>query len=376
VSGPAQSLAIGDVRLVLADIPVRRAHHMSFTTLTAVNFVFVRIETRDGLVGWGEAACLGGPTWSEESAESIAVTLERYVAPWLIGRDAAQLEALRLEMARRVQGNPFARAAVEMALWDLNGRALGVPVHRLLGGRVRDRVPLSWSLAVGDADAELAEARDLVARGHRIFKIKTAAHPVAADVARVRAIREAVGPAVKLRVDANQGWDQPSALRAIRAMEPFDLDFVEQPVSRWDLDGLAEIARSVSVPVMADESCGSPQDALAIARRGGVSILGLKLTKSAGLAPTMAIARIAEAAGLGCYVGCMIETSLGTAAYLQAALAALPVTWGCELFGPLLLTGDVVREPVRYADGCILALDGPGLGVEVDETALEEWTRR
>jgi muconate cycloisomerase len=263
-----------------------------------------------------------------------------------------------------------------MALWDLNGRALGLPVHRLLGGRVRDRVPLSWSLAVGDADAELAEARDLVARGHRIFKIKTAAHPVAADVARVRAIREAVGPAVKLRVDANQGWDRPSALRAIRAMEPFDLDFVEQPVSRWDLDGLAEIARSVSVPVMADESCGSPQDALAIARRGGVSILGLKLTKSAGLAPTMAIARIAEAAGLGCYVGCMIETSLGTAAYLQAALAALPVTWGCELFGPLLLTGDVVREPVRYADGCILALDGPGLGVEVDETALEEWTRR
>jgi muconate cycloisomerase len=127
---------------------------------------------------------------------------------------------------------------------------------------------------------------------------------------------------------------------------------------------------------MADESCGSPQDALAIARRGGVSILALKLTKAAGLASTMAVARIAEAAGLGCYVGCMIETSLGTAAYLQAAVAAAPVTWGCELFGPLLLRGDVVREPVRYADGCILALDGPGLGVEVDETRLKEWTRR
>jgi muconate cycloisomerase len=376
VSDRSQCLTIADVRLVLADVPVRRPHHMSFTTLTAVNFVFVRIETREGLVGWGEAACLGGPTWSEESAESIAATLERYVVPWLVGRDAGQMEALRLEMARRVQGNPFARAAVEMALWDLNGRALGVPVHRLLGGRVRDRVPLSWSLAVGDADAELAEARALMARGHRIFKIKTAAHPVADDVARVRAIREAVGSAVKLRVDANQGWDRPSALRAIRAMEPFDLDFVEQPVPRWDLDGLAEIARSVSVPVMADEACGSPQDALAIVRRGGVSILALKLTKSAGLAPTMAIARIAEAAGLGCYVGCMIETSLGTAAYLHAALAAPPVTWGCELFGPLLLTGDVVREPVRYADGCILALDGPGLGVEVDETALKEWIRR
>jgi len=141
-------LTIADVRVVRADVPVRRPHRMSFTTLEAVHFVFVRIETTDGPVGWGEAAVLGGPTWSEESAESIAATIERYLAPWLTGRDATAIEALRLEMSRRIQGNPFARAAVEMALWDLNGRALGVPVYRLLGGRVRDRVPLSWSLAV------------------------------------------------------------------------------------------------------------------------------------------------------------------------------------------------------------------------------------
>jgi len=366
---------IGDVRLILADIPVRRPHTMSFATLEAVNFVFVRIETRDGLIGWGEAACLGGPTWSEESAESIAATLDRYVIPWLRGRDARELESLRLEMAKRVQGNPFARAAVEMALWDLNGRALGVPVHRLLGGRVRDRVPLSWSLAVANGDAEIAEAREKVAKGHRIFKIKTAAHPVAHDVERVRRLREAVGPAVSLRVDANQGWDRATALQAIRALEPYRLDFVEQPVPRWDGDGMAEIARAVTVPVMADESCCSTHDALAIARRGGVSILALKLTKSAGILNTMAIARIAEAAGMSCYVGCMIETSLGTAAYLQVALAAAPVTWGCELFGPLLLKGDVTRQPVQYADGAILALDGPGLGVEIDETRLKEWSR-
>src|SRR5207249_4010233 len=138
---------------------------------------------------------------------------------------------------------------------------------------------------------------------------------------------------------------------------------------------MAEIGRRVTAPIMADESCFSPHDALAIARLGGVSILGLKLTKSAGILGTMAIARIAEAAALSCYVGCMIETSLGTAAYLQVALAAAPVTWGCELFGPLLLTGDVTRVPVRYADGAILALDGPGLGVDVDETALKEWTK-
>src|SRR5206468_2025474 len=205
-------MRIRDVRVTLADIPVRRPHVMSFTTLRAVNFVFVRLETDDGLVGWGEAACLGGPTWSAESAESVAVTIERYVAPWLVGWDATAIEALRLEMARRVQGNPFARAAVEMALWDLAGRALGVPVHRLLGGRVRDRVPLSWSLAVGGLEAELAEAREKIALGHRIFKIKTAANPLLDDLRRVEAIRAAVGPEVSLRVDANQGWDRLTAL--------------------------------------------------------------------------------------------------------------------------------------------------------------------
>jgi muconate cycloisomerase len=306
----------------------------------------------------------------------VAATIERYIAPWLVGREAGEIEPLARELARRVQGNPFARAAVEMALWDLNGKALGVPVHRLLGGRVRDRVPLSWSLAVADHDAEVEEARAKVARGHRIFKIKTAALPLAEDVARVKRLREALGPDISLRVDANQGWDRSTALKAIRALEPWNVDFVEQPVPRWDLEGMAEIARRVSVPIMADESCFSPHDALAIARLGGVSILGLKVTKSAGISNTLAIARIAEAAGMTCYVGCMIETSLGTAAYLQVALAAAPVTWGCELFGPLLLKGDVVRDPVRYADGCILGLDRPGLGVEVDETAVKEWSRR
>jgi muconate/chloromuconate cycloisomerase len=368
-------LELADVRVVRADIPLRRPHHMSFTTLEAVQYVFVRAESREGLVGWGEAACLGGPTWSEESAESVVATVERYLAPWLRGRDASGVEPLRVEMARRVQGNPFARAAVEMALWDLNGRALGVPVHRLLGGRVRDRVPLSWSIAGASPDEEVAEARELLGRGHRIFKVKTAARPLAEDLARVRRLREALGPGAALRVDANQGWDRPTALRAIRALEPLGLDFVEQPLPRWDAEGLAWLGRRVDVPLMADESCFSPQDAVRLVRLGGVAILGLKVTKSAGLLGSLAVARIAEAAGLGCYVGCMIETSLGTAAYLQVALAAAPVTWGCELFGPLLLEGDVVRAPVRYADGAILALDGPGLGVEVDETALRQWKR-
>lgn len=139
-----------------------------------------------------------------------------------MGRDATRIEALVREMARRGQGDPFARAAVEMTLWDLNGKALGVPMHRLLGGRVRDSVPLSWSLAVESPEAEVAEARETVALGHRIFKIKTAAYPVAHDIERVRRRREAVGPHVSLRVDANQVGDRPPLLPAIRALEPIE----------------------------------------------------------------------------------------------------------------------------------------------------------
>src|SRR2546428_8793380 len=133
-------MKIADVRVVLADIPLKRPHKMSFTTLEAVNFAFVRIETADGLVGWGEAACLGGPTWSEESSESVAVMIERYIAPWLAGRDATQIETLSREMARRGHGKPFARPAGGVGLWGLNGQALGLPGRPPLRRRVRRRV--------------------------------------------------------------------------------------------------------------------------------------------------------------------------------------------------------------------------------------------
>ena len=364
-------LKIRDIKVYVLEAALAEPFAYSQAWYERRGACLVEIVGEDGNSGWGEAF---GP------ARLTAPIIEFY-KPLLIGEDALATERHWQTLYNRLRDHGQkglliqALSGIDIALWDLKGKHFGVPVHRLLGGKVRDRVPLSWSLAVADADAEIAEVHAKVALGHRIFKIKTAAHPVAGDAERVRRIREAVGPDVALRADANQGWDRPTALRAIRALEPYRLDFVEQPLPKWDLGGMAEIARSVSVPIMADESCCSPHDAMAIARLGGVSILALKLTKSAGILGTMAIARIAEAAGLGCYVGCMIETSLGTAAYLHVALAATPVTWGCELFGPLLLAGDVVRRPVQYADGAILALDGPGLGVEVDERRLKEWTR-
>jgi muconate cycloisomerase len=270
----------------------------------------------------------------------------------------------------------FATAAVECALFDLLGKAHNLPVYALLGGKCRHRVPLSWSLAIGDAEAEIAEAKRLMADGQRIFKLKTGVGDPEHDVQRVAALRAALGDTADLRIDANQGWDVSTAVRTLRRMASSQITFAEQPVPRWDIDGLAEISRSVTMPIMADESVCTPQDAFRVASCRAAQIFSLKLTKSGGFLATKKIAGIAEAAGIPCYVGCMIETSVGTAAYLQFTVSARQVTYGCELFGPLLLQDDIVVNPVRYAGGNIETPQGPGLGVTLDEAKIEQYRRR
>src|SRR4051794_38867465 len=166
-------MKIRAVETLLLDIPVRRPHHLALTTIVQQSYVLVRIQTDEGLEGLGEAATLGGPTWSEESAESIKSTIDRYLAPLLIGEDPGRIEYLLHKLDQAVRGNLFARAALEMACYDLLGKALGVPLYTLLGGLYHPGIPLSWSLAIGEAEADVAEAEEKLAQGvHRIFKIK------------------------------------------------------------------------------------------------------------------------------------------------------------------------------------------------------------
>jgi muconate cycloisomerase len=363
------------ITTAIVDVPIKRPHKMSFGTLEKMNYVLVRLETEAGAEGLGEAAALGGPTWSEESAESIKANIDRYLAPLLIGEQAQQIEKIREKMEIAVRGNYFAKTALEMALFDVVGKSLGIPAYDLLGGLVRDKVPLSWSLAIGDAEKEIAEAREMMERGSFIFKIKVGAADPDVDVNRVKMLREALGEDVCLRVDANQGWDRVTAIRAARRLEPYGVDFIEQPVPRWDIDGMAAVARAIHTPVMADESLCTPHDAIALIKKDAASIFGLKLTKAGGLLSCKRLAGFAEGAGLYCYVGCMIETGIGTAAYLQLAVSTPGVTYGCELFGPLMLIDDITQEGISYRDGHILASDKPGLGVTLDEDKVEFYTR-
>jgi muconate cycloisomerase len=371
-SGPV----IEAVDTFILDIPLERPHVMSFGSPREVNFTLVRMEAQGGVIGWGEAATFQGPTWSEESAETIQVIIDRYLAPSLKGRNALHYNPLMAELEDRCRGNPFAKAAVEMALLDLAGRYLGQPLYVLLGGAFRRALDLSWSLASGKTETDLAEAREMMARGHRIFKIKMGAGSEEEDVAKFKLLRRELGPAISLRADVNQGWDRRTALRAIQELEDSQPEFLEQPLPRWDLSGPAYLRQKTSIPLMADESLTDEHSAMEIIRHGAADIFSYKLTKLGGMIRALAVYRLAAAAGLGSYIGCMIETSLGTAAYLQFGAALPRLDYGCELFGPLLLDGDIASKPIEYAKGQVLVPQGPGLGIEVDEAQVEKYRRR
>jgi muconate cycloisomerase len=365
-----------ELQTIILDIPLKRPHVMSFGSITEVNFVLVRLVGSSGLVGYGEAATLQGPTWSEESSESIKATIDRYISPLLKDINLLEYKVVLNRIGSRVKGNAFAKAAVEFALLDLFGKHYQEPIYALLGGRFRDRVPLSWSLASGTLSKDLAEAREMMAKGITIFKAKAGADRLEADIERIRAIRNELGDGISLRVDVNQGWDGHRATRAIFEMEDLRLDFCEQPLPKWDIEGLAELRKRNRTPIMADESLNDMATGLALIKKRAADIFSIKLTKMGGLLGALNFYNLIQAAGLGTYIGCMIETCIGTAAYLQFAAAVPHLEYGCELFGPLLLTSDIGDQPIKYENGSVCIPEGPGLGVHVDEKLIEKYRRK
>jgi muconate cycloisomerase len=371
------ALTITSVETVIADLPLRRPHKFKSMTTERQSYLVVRVRTTDGIDGVGEAVVPGGPWWGGESVESMKVVVDAYLAPELAGQDATRVEHLMSRLDRVAARNSFAKAALEMALFDACGRALGVPVHRLLGGLFRDRIPVTWALGAEDADVVIDEAEEKLASGrHRSFKLKMGAIDPAADADRVAAIAKALGCRASVRVDLNAAWDETTSARWLPMLEEAGVDLVEQPVPGWNLAAMRRIADRLDIPVMADESLLDAHDALKLCEHAAADVFSLKVQKLGGLAATKKAAAVAEAAGLPCHGGSSIESSIGTAAAAQAYGAIGNVSYGCELFGPLLLAEDLVTEPVRYSGGELHVPDGPGLGVELNEDNLARFARK
>jgi muconate cycloisomerase len=361
---------------LLLDIPLPRKQKRAFGDFDKVNHLIVRLMTDEGLEGAGEVATCGGPTWSEDCVESAQIVVDRYLAPGLVGQDPFRIEYLLAWMDRVVKGNRFAKAAVESALLDIVGKALKIPVCTLLGGMYHDRLPVAWLLNVDDVPAAIAEAEVWLARGITVFKLKVAEGDPEQELQAVDAIARAVRGKARLRADANGGWDEATAARMIPRLAALGVECIEQPVPRGNLVAMARLVRSSFIPVMADESVYTPEEALSVVRSEAAHAFCLKLAKTGGILATKKMAAIAEAAGFSCVISTMLETSLGCAAALHFAASTRAVNLGCELVGPLFLTGDIVEEPLRYEQGQVLVPGGPGLGVTLDEAKLRRCARR
>ncbi|MDZ5083856.1 MULTISPECIES: mandelate racemase/muconate lactonizing enzyme family protein [Mycobacteriaceae] len=349
----------------------------------------MRIDTDEGVHGWGETPAI--PTWGGsqmryggESPETVLALVRDYLFEAIRGLDPREPRIVHRAMDRVAKGAPYAKAAIDIACYDIAGKSLGVPVHTLLGGKCRDGVRITHSLGLMPIADALEEAQSAVAEGITVFKLKTGIDGER-DVELMRQMRAVVGDDVELRVDANEGY--PTIAEAVRItlrQQEYGLLLCEQPVS--GAHGLAEVARRIGVPVMADESAWTVHDILELHQRGAAECFSCYVTKPGGLWRARQQAEFAAAMGLYHDVGGSIEFGIGTAANLHLGVAAeaailpsvCPVTTVQGAQGPRIAgvyyLDDLITEPFTFRDGILLCPDGPGLGIEVDQDKLDKYS--
>ncbi len=340
---------------------------------TVSPFLLVKVHTDEGLTGVGEVSCT--PRWSGEDQVTAAHLIRAYLEPLLVGENPTEVENLTQRFRLAFAGNFFTKAGVEMALWDIAGKAAGKPVYQLLGGKMREFVPTKWSVSGVEPDKAAEIARGAVEQGFEAMKVKVGLDPDQ-DVARLKAVREAVGPAIKLGVDANGGWSVDAAVKTIERLCESGICFAEQPVAPEDVTHMAEVRKKIRVPVIADESVYTLQDAMTLARLGAADVFSIYVGKAGGIGPARKIAAFAESAGLKCTVGSNLELGVGSAAMIQLALATRGIAaeeFPCDIIGPFFYENDIVREPLIIQPGEARANDKPGLGVELDEEKVKRY---
>ena len=358
-------------------IPVEVPLKEGLTTKTAGGehvvspYVVVRVHTDAGLVGLGEATL--SPRWSGETSPGCVAAIEGLIGPAITGQDPIAITALRRTIDGTIRHNPFAKAAVEMALWDIAGKAAGQPVYQLLGGKVKDELPMKMVVGAFPVDQAVALAQRFLDWGATCLKVKVGLDPTT-DIARVHAVREAAGPDIPIGIDANQGWDLATARRCLADMG--DLLFAEQPVPTTDPRDLARLRGDTRIPIMADESVFTLQDARRLTELGACDVLSVYPGKHAGIAATREIAHVARAAGVVCSMGSNLELGIATAAMLHLAAAEPSLDdarYPGDYLGPLYHQADLLKEPLQLGPSVARVPDGPGLGVELDEDQLERY---
>ncbi|NDK55698.1 muconate/chloromuconate family cycloisomerase [Pontibacter fetidus] len=372
-----EDIKIERIEAVIVDLPTIRPHHLSMAVMRNQTMVIVQLFCSDGIEGIGEATTIGGLSYGEESPEGMKLTIDTYIAPLLQGKSALSINAIMALLDYHIKGNNFVKSAIETALLDAQGKRLGVSVATLLGGAVTKTLPVLWTLASGDTEKDIQEAQTLLQSGrHKAFKLKIGRNDWKTDVAHVAAIKKAVGPDVMVTVDVNQAWAESIAKQGIARLQEAGIDLIEQPILKTNFDGLARLTQYFTVPIMADEAAGTVSDAFKLAKLAAGSVFALKIAKAGGLINIQKQAAIAQAAGISLYGGTMLEGTVGSVASAHVFSTLPKLDWGTELFGPLLLTDDIVKTRLNYSNGVMEIPQGPGLGIELDMQQVEKYKRK
>ncbi len=340
------------------DFQLRNPSVVAYEAVEVAPNIVVRLELENGLIGYGNAAPDAHVTG--ETAETVEHTINQLFKPVLLGADATRIEALWARFNELAPSAPSAIAAVDIALYDLLGKLAGLPLYRLLGA-ARDAIETSVTLSIAATATSVAQARAFQAQGFKTLKIKIGLE-AAADVERVRAVRAAVGPAMRLTLDANQGYTLAETLRVLAELRACDIAFIEQPLNAADLAGMRELCQRAPIPVMADESVLNAADALLTP----APLINLKLMKSGGLTGARKTNAVAEARGLRTMLGCMDESRISLAAAAHLALALNNFAYA-DLDGHLDIVGDVAADGLELAQGMVKVSAGAGLGITVVE---------
>jgi muconate cycloisomerase len=336
---------ITQVEAFIIDVPTIRAHVLSVATMRKQSMTIVRVTCSDGIIGVGEGTTIGGLAYGPESPEGIKLAIDTYFAPLMMGANAERPASIMAALSNQIVDNHFAKCAVETALLDAQGKRVGLPVSELLGGRVRETVPVLWTLASNDTERDIAEAESMIAsKRHTAFKLKIGKRSIAADIAHVGAIKRALGDAASIRVDVN-------------------------------IDGLARLRAQSVIPIMADEVLHGPEDAYDLAARAAADVFSVKIAQSGGLFAAKRVEAVSRAAGIETYGGTMLEGGIGTiaSAHVFSTFESLP--FGTELFAPLLLTEEILAEPLVYAEGVLQLPQRAGLGIALDEDKVAHFRR-
>ena len=354
-------MKITEVKLGIISVPLRVPFKTALRSVNSVEDVIVEIHTDTGAIGYGEAPPTGAITGDTTGA--IIGALKDHIIKTIVGRDVEDFENLMQAVQKCIVKNNSAKAAVDMALWDLYGQLHKIPVYKMLGAS-RNKIITDITISVNDPDEMARDAINAIERGYDCLKVKVGISPEL-DVARLKAIRDAVGTAPMLRIDANQAWTPKQAVRILNQMQEsgLDIELVEQPVKAHDFEGMKYVTERSYVPVLADESVFSPEDAMKIMQMGAADLVNIKLMKCGGIYNALKIASAAEVYGVECMIGCMLEAKVSVNAAVHLACAKQIIT-KIDLDGPVLCSEDPVLGGAVFNEREITVSDEPGLGIK------------